>query len=100
MAFSYFESIGSSNVFKKHTFRGAATQRKFGCAFSGSVAAKIMERLGYKEGSGLGKNQQGMSMALQVEKTSKRGGKILHEKDLLKCESPIQMILLFQTCCF
>ncbi len=52
--------------------------------FSGSVAAKIMEKLGYKEGAGLGKNQQGMSMALQVEKTSKRGGKILHEKDILK----------------
>ena len=43
-----------------------------------------MEKLGYKEGSGLGKNQQGMSMALQVEKTSKRGGKIIHEKDILK----------------
>ena len=51
---------------------------------SGTVAAKIMEKLGYKEGSGLGKNQQGMSMALQVEKTSKRGGKIIHEKDILK----------------
>ena len=60
---------------------------------SGSVAAKIMEKLGYKEGSGLGKNQQGMSMALQVEKTSKRGGKIIHEKDILKSKF---LLSLFQ----
>ena len=52
-----------------------------------------MEKLGYKEGSGLGKNQQGMSMALQVEKTSKRGGKIIHEKDILKSKL---LLLLFQ----
>ena len=51
-----------------------------------------MEKLGYKEGSGLGKNQQGMSMALQVEKTSKRGGKIIHEKDILK--SKLLLLLL------
>lgn len=48
-----------------------------------SVAAKIMSRYGYKDGQGLGKSEQGMSMALQVEKTSKRGGRILHEKDLM-----------------
>ena len=33
-------------------------------------------------GQGLGKGSQGMSTALVVEKTSKRGGKIIHEKDL------------------
>jgi splicing factor 45 len=32
----------------------------------------------------LGKSEQGMSTALYVEKTSKRGGKIIHEKDLPK----------------
>ncbi|XP_077295725.1 splicing factor 45 isoform X1 [Arctopsyche grandis] len=46
-----------------------------------SVAAKIMAKYGFKEGQGLGKKEQGMSMALQVEKTSKRGGRIIHEKD-------------------
>jgi splicing factor 45 len=46
-----------------------------------SIAAKIMARMGYKEGQGLGKEEQGMSTALLVEKTSKRGGKIIHEKD-------------------
>lgn len=34
-----------------------------------------------QEGQGLGKKEQGMSVALQVEKTSKRGGRIIHEKD-------------------
>jgi splicing factor 45 len=30
--------------------------------------------------------EQGMSTALQVEKTSKRGGKIIHERDIKKAE--------------
>ncbi|SPP85538.1 blast:Splicing factor 45 [Drosophila guanche] len=47
-----------------------------------SVAAKIMAKYGFKDGQGLGKSEQGMSMALQVEKTSKRGGRIIHEKEL------------------
>ncbi|KAH8246587.1 hypothetical protein KR032_002833 [Drosophila birchii] len=47
-----------------------------------SVAAKIMAKYGFKDGQGLGKSEQGMSMALQVEKTSKRGGRIIHEKDV------------------
>jgi splicing factor 45 len=45
-----------------------------------------MAKYGYKEGQGLGKKEQGMSTALLVEKTSKRGGKIIHEKDIPKCE--------------
>ncbi|XP_032583070.1 splicing factor 45 isoform X2 [Drosophila sechellia] len=47
-----------------------------------SVAAKIMAKYGFKDGQGLGKSEQGMAMALQVEKTSKRGGRIIHEKDV------------------
>ncbi|KAF6041480.1 RBM17 [Bugula neritina] len=52
----------------------------------GSVASKIMAKMGYRQGSGLGRDEQGMSRALQVEKTSRRGGKILHEKDIASKE--------------
>lgn len=34
--------------------------------YGGSVAAKIMARYGFKEGQGLGRMEQGMSSALQV----------------------------------
>lgn len=52
-------------------------------AYGGSsVAAKIMAKYGFRDGQGLGKQEQGMSMALQVEKTSKRGGRIVHERDI------------------
>ena len=57
-----------------------------GFGLAGSVASKIMAKYGYKEGQGLGKSEQGMSTALMVEKTSKRGGKIIHEKDIPKSE--------------
>lgn len=49
----------------------------------GSIAAKIMAKYGFKEGQGLGKQEQGMASALQVEKTSKRGGRIIHENEIL-----------------
>lgn len=45
-----------------------------------TVAAKIMAKYGFKDGQGLGKQEQGISMALQVEKTSKRGGRIILEE--------------------
>lgn len=48
-----------------------------------SVAAKIMAKYGFRDGQGLGKKEQGMSVALQVEKTSKRGGRIIHENEFL-----------------
>jgi splicing factor 45 len=58
--------------------------------FGSSVAAKIMARYGFKEGQGLGKQEQGMASALQVEKTSKRGGRIIHEKEILaSATSPV-----------
>lgn len=60
--------------------QNAAVANAYG---SSSVAAKIMAKYGFKDGQGLGKKEQGMSIALQVEKTSKRGGRIIHEKELL-----------------
>lgn len=50
-----------------------------------------MAKYGFREGQGLGKQEQGMSQALQVEKTSKRGGKIIHEKDIPKCKLTINL---------
>jgi len=44
-----------------------------------AVAAKIMEKYGYRQGAGLGKSEQGISTALQVEKTGFREGKIIKE---------------------
>lgn len=53
--------------------------------------------MGYKHGSGLGRDEQGMSIALQVEKTSRRGGKILHEKDIAsKGDTFIKIPYIFQ----
>ncbi|KAL3282876.1 hypothetical protein HHI36_006035 [Cryptolaemus montrouzieri] len=56
----------------------------------GSIAAKIMAKYGFREGQGLGKQEQGMSSALQVEKTSKRGGRIIHEKELLQLQAEME----------
>jgi splicing factor 45 len=52
-----------------------------GAGSGASAAARIMAKYGYKEGQGLGKKEQGMATALQVEKTSHRIGRIIHEKD-------------------
>ncbi|CAD5115647.1 DgyrCDS4603 [Dimorphilus gyrociliatus] len=46
------------------------------------IAEKIMNKMGWNAGQGLGKLEQGMSRALEVEKTSRKGGRIIHEKDL------------------
>ncbi|KAF5277810.1 hypothetical protein FQR65_LT03791, partial [Abscondita terminalis] len=62
-----------------------------------SVAAKIMAKYGFKEGQGLGKQEQGMSMALQVEKTSKRGGRIIHEKEIIIPPAPNNEVKSEQT---
>lgn len=44
----------------------------------GPIAANIMARMGYREGSGLGKNEQGISAALSMKKTGKYGGVIIN----------------------
>lgn len=68
-------------------FAGAAGAAAAGSSAS-SVAAKIMAKYGFRDGQGLGKQEQGMSAALQVEKTSKRGGRIIHERESAAASSP------------
>lgn len=46
-----------------------------------SVIANIMAKMGYTEGSGLGKHGQGMSSALKIEKKGGHGGRIVSEID-------------------
>ncbi len=43
-----------------------------------SIASGIMSKYGWHEGQGLGKESQGISTALAVQKTSFRGGKIVN----------------------
>ena len=52
----------------------------------GTVAHKIMQKYGFREGQGMGKHEQGLSTALSVEKTSKRGGKIIIGEAVEKCK--------------
>ncbi|KAF4521314.1 hypothetical protein B566_EDAN002318 [Ephemera danica] len=67
--------------------RPAFTGESFGMMGGSSVAAKIMAKYGFKEGQGLGKKEQGIAMALQVEKTSKRGGRIISDKESMMVSS-------------
>ena len=53
-----------------------------------SVAAKMMAKMGYVAGRGLGREGQGLTTALQVEKTSRRGGKIINEDTTRSTGSP------------
>lgn len=38
----------------------------------------MMEKMGYQQGKGLGKNAQGLSSALHVERVGPRGGAIIN----------------------
>nr|CAD2159037.1 unnamed protein product [Meloidogyne enterolobii] len=44
------------------------------------VAATIMSKIGYREGSGLGAKEQGISRALQVQRTGRNVGLIVGEE--------------------
>ena len=59
--------------------KAAKSKSPFAKPFQGSaVASNIMNRYGWNPGQGLGKAGQGISEALSVEKTSRRGGKIVN----------------------
>ncbi|KAM7535599.1 hypothetical protein Aperf_G00000102953 [Anoplocephala perfoliata] len=75
-------SAGASADIDGEALDKSVTQEACGNYGINVVAAKMMARMGYRQGQGLGKEGQGMSSALVVEKTSRRGGKIIHEKDL------------------
>ncbi|XP_046840513.1 splicing factor 45-like isoform X2 [Xenia sp. Carnegie-2017] len=73
--------------------------------FDSPVASNIMAKYGWKDGQGLGKQEQGINQCLQVEKTSKRGGKIINQEKELpqaqenesiigKMKNPSKVILL------
>lgn len=72
----------------------APTVRLFGSdkekpnvGFNSPIASQIMAKYGWKDGQGLGKQEQGINTCLQVEKTSKRGGKIINKDKELKAQS-------------
>lgn len=54
-----------------------------------AVAVKIMVKYGFKEGQGLGKQEQGIASALQVERVSKKCGRIIQPG----LEPPSPMVL-------
>lgn len=77
------------------SFRTRSTRVTSVLPNSGTVAHKIMQKYGFKEGQGLGKHEQGLSTALSVEKTSKRGGKIIIGDAAEKRTSLILTVYMF-----
>eukprot|EP00094_Tigriopus_californicus_P000747 TCALIF_00723-PA protein Name:"Similar to RBM17 Splicing factor 45 (Homo sapiens)" AED:0.34 eAED:0.38 QI:8/0/0/0.42/0.83/0.71/7/0/508 len=53
------------------------------------LANTLASGAGLGRGQGLGREEQGMAQALAVEKTSRRGGRILHEKDFVVPPPPL-----------
>ena len=58
---------------------GGGGKDKPNVGFNSPIASQIMAKYGWKDGQGLGKQEQGINTCLQVEKTSKRGGKIINK---------------------
>ena len=54
-----------------------------------SAAARMMEKMGYKKGGGLGRQQQGRATALQVENTWRGGGRIVDKAAETPKEEPV-----------
>lgn len=67
-------SSSASTFCRPSTAKASNIASNAGVSF---VAAKIMTKMGYREGSGLGREEQGISRALEVKKTGSREGKIL-----------------------
>ncbi|CAJ0959317.1 unnamed protein product, partial [Mesorhabditis belari] len=68
-------TTSSTTVFKAPAFTPSFGGKSKGLG----VAANIMSKMGYKEGSGLGKSEQGMSTALTVKRVGMRSGQIMSE---------------------
>lgn len=54
-----------------------------------TLAQKMLEKMGWKKGEGLGKMKQGISQALEVEKTDARRGRVILPTD--QADPPEQM---------
>lgn len=53
-----------------------------------TLAQKMLEKMGWKKGQGLGKNKQGISEALKVEKTDVKSGRIVEPSPVEKQSPP------------
>jgi splicing factor 45 len=59
-----------------------------------SVAARMMARMGWKEGSGLGKEEQGMTTALVHKKTDRKTGIIVNAPPVAQAK-PVRSVVRF-----
>lgn len=66
---------------ESHNENSGVTNRVMSMKNVSSVASNIMSKYGWKEGQGLGKEEQGMASALQVEKTGRQRGVIVNESE-------------------